>query len=271
MAVLRSRAGAAPAAQPGDIAWLRYSVVEGTYAFVPPGSPGELGTRVGIGTLVIPDFRRVLEGEVTFKPKYDASLMVPRGQPLPPRCGKLGYNDGLSIDIVVQGFGLATFTSTAECVCKLLDRLYDNYCFAPEAQAGKLPIYRLLPSRPFPTQHSQAPYYDPKWEMVDWTPRLGHFRPVLIAIPQPIAFTPQAVESDAVFDGMAVSGEVIEPATESPSSSPSWSAPPERTSGATSTQGRRKGSTLTSVPLPGGSTTDRPSGPDPDLEDTIPF
>jgi hypothetical protein len=278
MAILRSR-GDAPAAnaKSDSLPWLRYAATEGSYAFVPAGSPGELGIPVHLGTLVILDFRRVREGEVSFTPKFDDKLMVPRGQPLPPRCGKKEYADGLQIDLVVQKFGLATLTSTADCVCKMLERLYDTYSFAPEAQEGKLLICRLDPSRSFKTQHGST-LYDPKWTIVGWAPRSGHFRPALIAIPKPIAFESQAViESDVAFNDGTLSGAVEEPVSESAGTEPADTEPAETEPAETEpteiepaskpASGNHKGRKAAAVPLP----RDSFSGPDPDLNDVIPF
>jgi hypothetical protein len=201
MAMLRSRGGDETLTnKSGGIPWLRYAATEGVYMFVPAGYRGDQGIPVRIGTLVIPDLRRLLEGELCFNP-YDTSLMVPRGQPLPPRCGKPGYMDGMQIDVLVKGLGLATFTSTADTVCGMLDALYNTYCFAAEAQEGKLPICRIDPSRSFQSKHGST-IYPPRWPMIAaWVLRNQYFRDALMPIPSP-TFEPQVITSDTTFSDM---------------------------------------------------------------------
>jgi hypothetical protein len=251
MATLQSRGEGAATAR-SDSAWLRYAATEGRYTYVPAGVPAEQGLPISIGALFILDYRRLLEGEVSFKPKFDDSLMVPRGQPLPPRCGKEGYADGLQLDVIVQGFGIATFTSTAESVCRVLERFYTTYCFAPESQGDQVQVVRIDVPREYQTKHGST-LYDPKWTLCGWVPRVGHFRPPLLLVPPPVQFAPKVIAEDAAFAGITNTGEVVTPATAP--------AAPAAT--------RRKGkpAQITHVPLPGApGRTARD-----DLNDEIPF
>jgi hypothetical protein len=250
VATLRSRGEAIPTAGTSS-AYLRYAANVGAYTYVPAGFAAEQGIPVRVGTLLIMDFLRFREGEVSFNGKFDDSLMVARGQKLPPRCGKEGYSDGLQLDVSVQGLGLCTFTSTADCVCKVIEAAYTSYCFAPEAQAGQMPVYRIEPSRKWQSKKHGSTNYDPVWKFTGWTPRSGHFRTPVTVVPKPITFELQAIESDAAFTNMAAAGEVIESEHSVVVSAPKSSKPKRPMS----------------VPLPSSGSVQ----PDPDLEDEVPF
>jgi hypothetical protein len=195
------------------LAYMTFGGDTGVYTFISARFSKEQGLIVRTGVLTVADFLRQREGEVAFDPTFDDRLMVPRGQPLPPRCGKPGYNDGLQIDVVVQGFGLATFTSTAGCVCRPIEAMYDAFCFAPEAQRGQLPVYAIEPSRRWQSKKHGKTIYDLVWSLKGWTDRSSLFRPALIAVTKPIAFEsqPRAIPTDVAFNNMTVSGEVEEP------------------------------------------------------------
>jgi hypothetical protein len=252
MATLRSRGDAPATAKGASLPYLRYPANVGTYTWVPVGFSAEQGIPVRYGTLIILDFLVFREGEVCLgEGLFDDSLMVPRGQKLPPRCGRPGYIDGLQIDVIVQGLGLCTFTSTADCVCKVIEAAYTSYCFAPEAQAGQMPVYRIEPSRKWLSKRHGSTNYDPVWDFTGWTPRSGHFRTPVTAVPKPITFELQAIESDAAFTNMAAAGEVIEAEHSVAASAPKSS--------------KRK--RLMSVPLPSSGSVQ----PDPDLDDEVSF
>jgi hypothetical protein len=169
------------------------------------------------GTLLAFDFGAYWHGEVSFKPNFDDSRMVLRNQPLPPSCGDSNYADGLKINVLVQRIGLCTLLSDREGQCSVLQRMWDAFVFAPATEAGKLPVYKLAAARSYPNRYKPgtvlySPVYLP-FNVMDRPPAI--FGPRLIdppKRPQPLeALEAPKPESDALFDGVAKTGEVLPP------------------------------------------------------------
>jgi hypothetical protein len=199
---------------------LRYRPLEGMHLFIPAGAGGGDGIIVPTGTQLIPDFGgRNYEGEIAFTPKYDDSRMVLRGDPLPPYSGDTAYTGGVKIDVLLQARGLCVMTSTSASLIRVFDLLHDEFVCAPEAAAGKLPIFRIEEPRSYSIQQRADLLYAPVYSLVGWATRdslkLG---PRLIPPPKPLpsldvlAATP-VLESDSVFER---TGEVMPPG-------PKWS------------------------------------------------
>ncbi len=229
----------------------------GHLIYVPPGSNRETGILVRTGSLIAVDYWRFLEGEFGFdetkKPKLDTSLMVPRGQPLPPSTGRKDYFDGVQIDLIVQGVGRAPLTSSASGVCQTIEAGWQTFILAPEAYQDQMPIYRLEKPRSWHSAKHKTTNYVLTWGFHAWAPRSdGLFLPKLVSLPKQLEFTP--IASDGVFTGAAVTGGILPPVDATP---PQSSKP--RVAASDTRRGARK-------------IAPRSAGPDPDLTvDEMPF
>jgi hypothetical protein len=164
---------------------------------------------------------------------------------------------GLQVRALVRTVGLVTFTNTSGTVTAVLRQAYENWLTSPDFDARKLSVYRIESTRAYKSKRNpavgilHAPIYLPMGS-IERTPSVfGQPLREWPKVPQsgPILLPP--APTDVLFDGVAV--EIAEGA---PETKPS--------------QGRKKGRKPT-VPPHSASSSDRSSGPDPDLEDEIPF
>jgi hypothetical protein len=194
---------------------LNYQVFTGHHIWVPPGGTPDHGTVVPVGSLLIFDHGTFREGELSYRPKYDDSRMVLRGVETPVYSGDPGYIGGIKLNVLVAHFGPCTLTVTSETACRALDRLWDGFIFAVEAQAGKLPVYRIAEPRSFNVEFRPDPLFGPMYIQTKWVDRPEIFGPRLIPPPksQPALVyevaTAPALESDKPFD--VSQGEVLLP------------------------------------------------------------
>jgi hypothetical protein len=196
---------------------LNYQVFTGQHIWVPPGGTPDHGTVVPVGSLLIFDHGTFREGELSYRPKYDDSRMVLRGVETPVYSGDPGYVGGVKLNCLVQHHGPCTLTVTSETACRALDLLWDLFIVAVEAQAGKLPVYRIAEPRSFNVKFRPDPLFGPVYIPERWVDRPELFGPRLISPPKPqpvliheVATAP-TFESDKPFD--ASRGEVLPPET----------------------------------------------------------
>jgi hypothetical protein len=218
----------------------------GKYVVKPLGAASDYTVVLPDDTPIILDFGYFWEGEVRFTPPFDDSRMVLRGvTPLPRFSGDKGYQGAIKLHVMLPHYGLCELLSTSVTVVNSIDAMWDAFLFAPEAHAGQLPVYRTRPVRSYNSDYGLK--YAPVLLHIGWSTRNELFSTRLIPPPKPIderemLVTGPAPETDKLFDAITSHGEVLAPA-----------------------------------PLPGqrgkprGKTKPRTGGPDPDINDAIPF
>jgi hypothetical protein len=210
MANLRAWANSTstPATRPS----FQFRGLTGEHIVVPPGGSAAYGFSVNVGTLIIFDWGRFWEGEVSYKP-FDDKRMVLRGTALPPYSGDPGYDGGFKVDVMVQGHGLCQLLTTSGGLCTALERLYDDFIVQPEAPAGKLLVYRIEESRSYTPKRGVELAYSPVYTSIKWIDRdAARFGKRLIEPPHPLSSeitTAPALESDKVFETGVTSGELV--------------------------------------------------------------
>jgi hypothetical protein len=195
---------------------LRYKPMAGEHHLIPPGASGDDAVILPVGIQLIFDFGCFWEGELSFTPKFDTSRMVLRGTPVPPFSGDPNYTGGIRLGVMIRRQGLAELCATQGTIINVLDLLHDNFVRAPEAEHGKLPIYRVEEPRSF-TIAKGTTLYAPVYTLIDWTPRESlRLGTRLIPPPGPRfgsngVAAPQVLKSDRALDEADRSGEVMPP------------------------------------------------------------
>jgi hypothetical protein len=215
MANLRAWRGTA--AGPTSLPQLQFKALLGQHIVVPMGATSDYGTVLPEGMKLVFDFACFWEGEVCYQPKFDDTRMVLRGTELPAFSGDEGYTGGIKLHVAVQRIGLCSFLSTSEAVIRAIDVLYDAYIFAPEAQAGQLPVYEIGEPRSYHARYRPEPLYAPVYVFIGWTPRGSLFGPPLIPPPKPQLISTEIIpgptaETDELFSQVQHRGEVTPPA-----------------------------------------------------------
>jgi len=187
-----------------NILSLQYKATLGQHLIVPPGFNASVGKELALGTQTIFDFSTFQEGEVRFDP-WDDSRMRLRGSEVPEFSGEEGYSGAYRLNVLVQHHGLASFLTTAVTVCDVIDSMWDHFALAPEAHAGKLPVYQI--EAPFAWQSKQYPgtRYKPVYSLIGWVVREpSAFGRRLIEAPKPLQMTTTealaAPANDALFN-----------------------------------------------------------------------
>jgi hypothetical protein len=206
------RAWANNTSTPATRSAFQFKGLTGEHIVVPPGGSAAYGFVVKVGTLIIFDWGRFWEGEVSYKP-FDDKRMVLRGTALPPYSGDAGYDGGFKVDVMVQGHGLCQLLTTSGGLCTTLERLYDDFIVVPEALAGRLLVYRIEESRSYTPKRGVELAYAPVYTSVKWIDRdAARFGKRLIEPPRSSSSevtTAPALESDKVFETVATTDELV--------------------------------------------------------------
>jgi hypothetical protein len=162
----------------------------------------------------VADFANVRIGFINY-PKGAApqKVMVPYGTPLPQRPNELGpdgrpiYRDGFEFDVVLHPSvagndnGQAReVSSTAKVAIDGFGEAFAKYLEAPEKNAGKLPVLKLVDT--VPVKSGQSTNYRPVFSIVAWVDRpagLGGAgaMPAAPIAPAPSASAPVAIDPNA--------------------------------------------------------------------------
>lgn len=152
-----------------------------------------------VGQRCVFDFGRFFVGPVTYTPKFDASKLKPFGTP-GIEDAILPYKDSFRIPVYSRHFGgLRSYMKSSISVQYVLERMWCQFASAPEAQAGKIPVFENGDSeRRFNDAVSGGgDYFVPVYFIVDWSPRPEDiFGPRVVPIPKPLVM-PTALPSAA--------------------------------------------------------------------------
>ena len=80
------------------------------------------------------------------------------------------FKRGFQVDLFSEKnlLGVREFSSTARIVFEAMNNLFDAWMAAPESATGKLPVVRCSGVLPVTNKHGTN--YQPKFEIVGWTP-----------------------------------------------------------------------------------------------------
>jgi hypothetical protein len=225
----------------------------GNLLFVPPGAAKGSGILVHpatadtAGALMVLDFYRYWHGPLFFKPQFDASQMVLRHIPVTP-----DEHYGIAIELTVRGLGTAVLSATSRGVRDAIEAAWNAFLFSPQSRMNQVPVYELMPSRFYDHPEHGNRIYNPVILHRGWVARTDLFKPALVKLPETGGAV--GVATDALFSDFDHEGEVLPAIT-----SPATRALPASTP--------RRGRKTTNVPLPKQTC----SGPDPELDDAVPF
>jgi hypothetical protein len=211
------RAWRSPSSSATGLPKLQWKALEGCHAVVQIGGTPESGRKLPPGTQIIPDFRGPAKhGELTYSPKFDDSRMVPINQEPPPFSDEGGYVGAIRVPTLVQRHGLCSFLTTSAGAVRVLEAIYDEFVFAPEAQAGKLPIYRIEEPRSYHIKQRPDDIYSPVYMLIGWVDRDPNaFGAAQIKPPPLISMTSGApalaLPSDEIFKSADRAPEVLPP------------------------------------------------------------
>jgi hypothetical protein len=234
-------------------AFYSFSGKTGNLLFVPPGAAKgssilvQPATADTAGALMVLDFLRYWHGPLFFKPQFDASQMVLRHIAVTP-----GDNHGIAIELTVRGFGTAVLSATSRGVRDAIEAAWNMFLFSPQSRQNMVPIYELMPPRSYEHPAHGSTIFNPVILHRGWVARTDLFMPALVKLPETGGAV--GVATDALFGDFDHDGVVL----------PAIASPAPRAPPASTPRGGRK---TTNVPLP----KEQRSGPDPDLDDAVPF
>jgi hypothetical protein len=148
------------------------------------GGATEALERIPVGRCCIFDYLALRVGPMRWTPR-DTALMVPVGQSIPQR--PEGYEDGMLLSVLFQGYPLARLTSSSGYVNNALFAAHMAYSFAAQAAAGMLAVYETEPSESvFNAKFAQS-FFKPKLRLIGWVLRdLDTFGVACVRPPSPL-------------------------------------------------------------------------------------
>jgi hypothetical protein len=185
--------------------WLGFSVNDGRYTVTAADFSGNGGV-LSPGERLAIDWLGYEHGWLRWVP-HDASHLVPRNVSVPAEVPAGEYKLAARVPVLVQGVGLAAFTSTANTVRNAIESWHASYLRAPEA-ATCARVYTIEDAVAFHLRHRTEAYHRPRLRPCGWIPRrLEVFGPPLI----PASQQRLTASVDRMFDDIATTGDVSPP------------------------------------------------------------
>ncbi len=143
-----------------------------------------------------------------------AFLLVPMGQQIPPQPQEMqearpgekprkAFSPGFRIKVMSQKtFGDAEpyyFSANSKTVMSPVDALWNTFCAAPEAAAGKVPVVNVAGSEKISvkTPQGSSTFYAPIFQIVQWVDRPAALGDRTVPAPMPRAAAPQPAQAPA--------------------------------------------------------------------------
>jgi hypothetical protein len=178
--------------------------------------------------LLVPDYGRREVGRLRWKPFDDSEMRVALNGEMPPEDDDGDYLAAWRWPVLVHGVGMRRMTTTSRAFIAAARRWFDAFVAAPEAAAGFLCVYRAGESSSYKPKRvpDAGTFYAPRWRTGGWMQRaVPPFANRLIGPPAALAAGAlPAVPTDALFDGMAMTGEGLAPSPKPKPARPSRAA-----------------------------------------------
>lgn len=151
-----------------DLPWSAHNAETGVLSVNNRTSRNAGRTEIAPGTHLIPDYGTLFDGYIKFHPKF-AAKMLPVHEGKPDQPNDADFKPGIQLQLLIQNIGMTFFTTTSTFNINAINRYIGVFRRAPQAIAGQLPIYKLLPGEAI--AWGDGTFYPIVLEQVGWTER----------------------------------------------------------------------------------------------------